>query len=127
MQENLQQFVFIVDDDESVRRSMKRLLRSAGFQAETFASAQEFLDADRSYEGACVVADVMMPGLGGLDLRERLAGMGSTIPVILVTAYDTDETREQAKSLGVAGYFRKPVDDQALLDAIQWALEKGTV
>jgi len=75
VQENLQQFVFIVDDDKSVRRSMKRLLRSAGFQAETFASAQEFLDADRFDEGVCVIADVMMPGLGGLELREKLVPM----------------------------------------------------
>ena len=106
---------------------MKRLLRSAGFQAETFASAQEFLDAGRFAEGACVIADVMMPGLGGLELREKLAEAGSSLPVILVTAYDTPETRERAKRLGVAGYFRKPVDDQALLDAIQWVVQKGTV
>lgn len=125
MHEACKQVVFIVDD-ESVRRSTQRLLRSAGFEAETFASAEEFLDAGCLDKGACVIADVMMPGLGGLDLPMSLLQAGSNIPVILVTAFDTAETREQAKRISVSGYFRKPVDDQALLDAIQWALEKGT-
>lgn len=126
MPETRKQVVFIVDDDESVRRSLKRLLRSAGFEAETFASAEEFLEAECSVKGACVIADVMIPGAGGLVLREKLLQAGSNIPVILVTAFDTTETREQAKRIGVSAYFRKPVDDQALLDAIRWALEKGT-
>ena len=127
MHQNGKQIVFVVDDDESVRRSMKRLLRSAGFDAETFASAEEFLRADCSDTGACVIADAMMPGLGGVELCERLIETGSKLPVILVTAYDTAEAREHARRIGVAGYFRKPVDDQALLDAIQWALERGSV
>jgi FixJ family two-component response regulator len=114
--------VYVVDDDESVRRALRRLLHSWGLRARTFASATEFLDSGSREEDACLIADIRMPGLGGLDLHRELLAKGSTIPVIFITAFDTAETREQAKALGAAGYFRKPVDDQALLDAIRWAL-----
>jgi FixJ family two-component response regulator len=114
--------VYLVDDDESVRRALRRLLHSAGLQAKTFASATEFLDSGSREENACLIADIRMPGLGGLDLQRELLAKGSTIPVIFITAFDTPETRERARALGATGYFRKPVDDQAILDAIRWAL-----
>jgi FixJ family two-component response regulator len=114
--------VYVVDDDESVRRALRRLLYSWGLRARTFASAAEFLDSGSREEDACLIADIRMPGLGGLDLQRELRAKGSTIPVIFITAFDTAETRERARALGAAGYFRKPVDDQALLDAIRWAL-----
>ncbi len=119
--------MYIVDDDESVRRALRRLLRSAGLEATTFASAREFLDSDYRTENACLILDIQMPGLSGLDLQRELQAAGSTLPVIFITAFDSAETREEARSLGAAGYFQKPVDDQALLDAIQWVLseEKG--
>jgi FixJ family two-component response regulator len=114
--------VYVVDDDESVRRALQRLLHSAGLRARTFPSATEFLDSGSREEDACLIADIRMPGLGGLDLQRELLAEGSTIPVIFITAFDTQETRERARALGAVGYFRKPVDDQALLDAIRWAL-----
>jgi FixJ family two-component response regulator len=114
--------IYVVDDNESVRRGLRRLLQSAKLQVQTYASAMEFLNSDYREENACLIADVRMPGLSGLDLQRELLAKGSTIPVIFITAFDTPETREQARALGAAGYFRKPVDDQALLDAIQWAL-----
>jgi FixJ family two-component response regulator len=117
--------VYVVDDDESVRRALRRLLHSWGLRATTFASATEFLDSGPCEEDACLIADIRMPGLGGLDLQRELLAKGSTIPVIFITAFDTAETRKQARALGAAGYFRKPVDDQALLDAIRWALSKN--
>lgn len=88
----------------------------------TFASVEEFMRADLSGERACVISDVRMNGGGGLELIRMLTEAGIRWPVILVTAYDTAETRERARQVGAAAYFRKPVDDQALLDAIAWAL-----
>ena len=75
-------------------------------------------------KNACMVVDIKMEGKSGLELQEALKAMGSKIPVIFITGYDTPETRDQAKKAGAAGYFRKPIDDQALLDSIQWALTK---
>jgi FixJ family two-component response regulator len=91
----------------------------------TFASVDDFLHTDLSDDNACVISDVRMPGISGLALPTLLARAGRHLPVILVTAYDTPETRELAQRTGAAAYFRKPVDDQALLDAVAWALSKG--
>jgi FixJ family two-component response regulator len=87
-----------------------------------FESAQQFLDSDFTGENACLIADVKMPGMDGLELQQKLVEDGTDLPVILITGFDTEETRALAKQLGAAGYFRKPVDDRALLDAIKWAL-----
>ena len=116
--------IYIVDDDESVRRAMERLIRSAGMEAHTFASGHEFLDFEFKSSNACLVVDVKMPVMSGLELQEALRARDSALPVIFITAFDSPETREQAKKAGAAGYFRKPLDDQALLDSIQWALAK---
>ena len=88
----------------------------------TFASVEDFVRSNPSDVNACVVSDIQMPGLSGLDLPALLARAGHQLPVIFVTAHDTPETRARAQSMGAVGYFRKPVDDQALLDAIAWAL-----
>jgi FixJ family two-component response regulator len=117
--------IYIVDDEASMRDAYARLLRAAGMQSRTFASVEEFLSAKWSGDNACVVADVRMPGVSGLDLPGLLQRQGRTVPVIFVTAHDTEETRTLALRAGAAGYFRKPVDDQALLDAIEWALSHG--
>lgn len=114
--------VYVVDDEPSVCTAYARLLRSAKMQPRTFASVEEFMQADLSDEYACVISDVRMHGGGGLELIRMLTEAGLRWPVILVTAYDTAETRELARQAGAAAYFRKPVDDQALLDAIAWAL-----
>jgi FixJ family two-component response regulator len=116
--------VYIVDDEPSICTAYARLARSAGMQARTFASVDDFLESDISDENACVVSDVQMPGVSGLELPTSLERAGHRLPVIFVTAHDTPETRDRAERVGAAGYFRKPVDDQALLDAIAWALNR---
>ena len=116
--------IYIVDDDDSVRRALKRLIRSVGMDAEVFASAQEFLDSEHRNHDACMIVDLKMPGMSGLELQDELHTRGSHLPLIFITGFDSPETRDQAKQSGAAGYFRKPIDDQALLDSVQWALAK---
>jgi FixJ family two-component response regulator len=114
--------VYVIDDDESVRKSFERLLRSAGFEVETFSSPEEFLAVPRQEKNACIVADIRMPGSTGFDLSERLTARGVKMPIIVVSASDDAQAREYARELGVTAFFQKPVDDQALLDAISWAI-----
>ena len=114
--------VYIVDDDDSVRGAIKRLIRSAGMEAQTFASGADFLKSKFRDQRTCLVADVRMPGMSGLELHQKLIERGFKLPVIYITGFDTAETRSQARKSGAFGYFRKPVDDQALLDTIQLAL-----
>ncbi len=114
--------VYIIDDDESVRRALSRLLSSAGLDAVGFASMEAFAEADLGGPDACVIADVRMPGGSGLDLPELMRRKGRELPVIILTAQDTEPTRAAAKRAGAAAFFRKPVDDQALLDVIYWVL-----
>lgn len=114
--------VYIVDDEPSVCTAYARLVRSAKMQSHTFASVEDFLRADLTDENAVVVSDIQMPGASGLDLPGLLARAGRHVPVIFITAHDTPETRDRAQHAGAVAYFRKPVDDQALLDAIAWAL-----
>lgn len=115
--------VYIVDDEPSICTAYARLVRSAKMQPRTFASVEEFMRADFSDENACVVSDVQFPGKSGLELPVMLGRAGRHLPVIFVTAHDTPETRDLAQRFGAAGYFRKPVDDQALIDAIVWAVD----
>lgn len=119
---NLPIQVYIVDDEPSVSTAYARLVRSAKMQPRAFASVEDFLRSDFSDENACVISDIRMPGVSGLDLPGMLARAGHRVPVIFVTAHDTADTRDLAQRVGAAAYFRKPVDDQALLDAIAWAL-----
>lgn len=114
--------IYIVDDDESVRRALGRLIRSSGMETRTFASADEFLNYGYEKQNACLLIDIKMPGLSGLELQQELIKRGDKLPAIFITAFDTKEARDQAKELGAAGYLRKPVDDQALLDLIQWVM-----
>lgn len=114
--------VYIVEDEPSVSTAYARLAHSANMRARTFASVDDFLSAKVTDENACVVSDIQMPGISSLDLPGLLERAGRHLPVIFVTAYDAPETREHAQRAGAAAYFRKPVDDQALLDAISWAV-----
>lgn len=114
--------VYIVDDDDSVSRAMSRLVRSLGFESARFSSADQFLEQTDFPERSCIVTDVRMPGTSGLELPGLLAKRGQYIPVIFVTAYDDPEARDRARQAGAAGFFCKPVDDQALMDAIRWVL-----
>ena len=114
--------VYIVDDEPSICMAYARLVRSANMQPRTFASIEDFMGSEFTDENACVVSDVKLPGKSGLELPALLGRAGHRLPVILVTAHDTFETRDIAQRFGAAAYFHKPVDDQALLDAIAWAL-----
>ena len=124
MQATMKPIIYIVDDEVSMCRAMKRLILSMGMDVETFSSGLEFLNSDYKEQNACLIADIKMPGMGGIELRKKLAANGSKLPVIFITALDTENIRDEAKKVGAAGFFQKPVDDQALLDSIQWALNK---
>ncbi|VUX55791.1 Response regulator receiver protein [uncultured Woeseiaceae bacterium] len=123
-QRNGDTMVYVIDDDSSVRRAMLRLMRSAGLNASAFSSVDEFLAVDFSADNTCVVADVHMSGIDPLDLPSLLEKKGKSPPVIFITANDTPETRSRVRKAGAAGYFRKPVDGQALIDLIHWALSE---
>ena len=114
--------VYVVDDDASVRDALRMLFVSADMEVKTFKSAEDFLECQVSKRNACLISDIKLKGLSGLELQQQLAERGTKIPVIFLTASDSNEDRQQAKQAGAAGYFRKPVDDQALLDAIYWTL-----
>jgi FixJ family two-component response regulator len=114
--------VYLIEDDESVRRALQRLLRSAGLEVRAFASAEEFLESGNLDLRACIVLDIQMRGLTGFELQEKLAAKEIRIPTIAVSALDDSETRERARKLGAAAFFRKPVDGEALIDAIHWAI-----
>ncbi len=113
--------VYIIDSDESVRRAMKRLLHLAGLNVRSFASIGEFLGAECSHENACLIADGKVLEADGPELRATLAKSGCRVPVVFVTAYNNRTARAEAKKMGAVAYFLKPVDGQALLDAIAWA------
>jgi FixJ family two-component response regulator len=115
--------VFVVDDDPSVRKGLARLLRTAGHDIQAFASASEFLNQVDADVSGCLILDARMPGLSGKELQEELRARGVRLPVIFVTADDDPATRGRARAMKAAGFFRKPVDGTALLDAITWAVE----
>ncbi|NIM51026.1 MAG: response regulator [Gemmatimonadales bacterium] len=115
--------VFIVDDDAPVRESLKLLMRSVGLGAEAYPSANEFLDAYDPTRPGCVVLDVRMPGMSGLELQERLDSLKSTLPIIFVTAHGDVPMAVKAVKAGAADFIQKPFRDQELLDKIQHAIE----
>jgi RNA polymerase sigma factor (sigma-70 family) len=116
--------VFVVDDDPSVRRSLKRLIRSAGFTVESFASAQGFLGRPRPDIPGCLVLDIHMPGVSGLDLQDELAAAEVNLPVIFLTGYGTVPASVRAMKAGAVDFLEKPVDDRALVEAIHQAVER---
>jgi FixJ family two-component response regulator len=114
--------VYIVDDEPLICTAYARLARSAKMVPRTFSSVEEFVGTEISDENACLICDVAMPGMSGLELPVLLARAGRQLPVIFITAHDTPATRQLAHQAGAVAYFRKPVDGEALLDAIAWAL-----
>ena len=114
--------VYVIDDDGSVRRAFQLLFRSADFDVQTFCSAEEFLESASLSDDSCIILDMRMPGMTGLDLQKKLVSQRIRIPVIVVSAYDDAPARDLARELGAVAFFRKPVDDQALIDAILWVL-----
>jgi len=116
--------VFVVDDDESVRKALKRLIKSVGMNVETFATAQDFLSRQH-YEGpSCLILDVRMPGLSGLDLQQKLSRADLTLPIIFITGHGNIPMSVRAIKAGAVDFLEKPFDDQALLDLIQNAIEQ---
>ena len=113
--------VAVIDDDESVRRALSRLLRAANLDADTFASGRDFIDSLAAQVPDCVVLDVHMPGMNGLDVQLQLVRSGFRIPVVVITGHDEPQARAQCLAAGAAAYLRKPLDDVALLDAIHHA------
>jgi FixJ family two-component response regulator len=117
--------ISIVDDDDSVRRATRALLRSVGYEVETFASAELFLESDALRETECLVLDVRMPGMDGLELQRRLNEAKSRVPIIFVTAHDDGSRRKMAMDAGAANFFRKPFEGNAFVAAVQAALRSG--
>jgi FixJ family two-component response regulator len=123
---NQARLVSIVDDDESVRDAIQNVMRSAGLRAETYASAEDFLDTGHPEDSACVILDVRMPGMSGLQLQRRLADDGYAIPTIFVTAYTDESTRQQAIEAGASAFLDKPFDPDGLLRSVQSVLSRTT-
>ena len=115
--------IAIVDDDEWVRKSVARLIKSAGFRTQTFASAEDFVESGKRDEIACVILDLRLPGMSGLELQARLAAEHNLVPIVFVSAHDEQKTRAQALHAGAIAFLGKPVNDKALLDAIDLALK----
>ena len=114
--------IAIVDDDPAVRRGISGLLRSLGFAAIDFSSAEEFLNSGRATDISCVITDVRMPGMSGIDLQDRLIAAGHKIPVIFMTAFPEERTKTRAIKAGAFGFLTKPFPQNTLLDCVHSAL-----
>ena len=117
------QLVAIVDDDRSVQNALKDLLESAWLSARCFGSAEEFLESDQRNKTACLVADVRMPGMSGLELQAKLKEEGSRIPIIFITAHGDAKMKIQAMKAGALEFLSKPFDDEVLLEKVRGALK----
>jgi FixJ family two-component response regulator len=113
--------ISIVDDDESIRLSLRDFIRSLGYVPNVFASAQEFLDSPRLNETACLISDVQMPGMNGIELQRRLKTLDCGTPVIFITAFPDERSRAQAIEAGAIGFLEKPFEAQAMIALIETA------
>lgn len=116
-------YVAVVDDDESFSRAIGRLLRASGFDSSIYSSAEAFLQDTMRAPADCLVLDIQLGGVSGLELRRRLTAQGTTTPVIFVTAHDEPEVREEARQIGCSAYLRKPVPGKLLIEAITNAVK----
>ena len=114
--------ISIVDDDASVREATKALVRSLGYAAATFASGEEFLESDRIDETSCLITDLQMPGMSGIELQRRLIADGRSLPIIFVTASPEAQARAQALAAGATAFLRKPLGDAILIACLDGAL-----
>jgi FixJ family two-component response regulator len=121
--ERKKKMVAIIDDDESYRLAVQRLLKSADFSAQSFASAEDFLSSGRQHETGCLIADIRMPGMSGLDLQAKLNSDHDPIPTIFMTAHGDEKMRLQAMRAGAVKFLTKPFDGEALLEAVRVALD----
>ena len=117
-------FIAVVDDEEPIRKALKRLLRAAGLEAEAYASGQEFLEGAAKRPPDCVLLDLHMPSMSGEQVLRQIRRMAASPPVVVITAHDSPETSEQCFAAGAVAYLRKPLDDRLLLNAISAALRK---
>jgi FixJ family two-component response regulator len=115
--------VAVVDDDDLMRNALQGLLKSAGLPARAFASAEEFLNSGHQHQTACLIADIRMPGMSGLELQARLNAERCRIPTIFITAHGDSKMRMQALRAGAVEFLAKPFDDEALLESVRAALE----
>jgi FixJ family two-component response regulator len=114
--------ISVIDDDESVRRTTTRLIESFGFRAAAFESAESFLSSGHLNDTSCLIVDVQMPGMNGLQLQSQLAAAGRNIPIIFITAFDDKESRRRAMQAGAVAFLGKPFNDEQLLESIRLAL-----
>lgn len=112
----------VIDDDDSMREAGEALIQSLGYEVLTFASARDFLQSDRINDVACLVVDLQMPEMSGIELRQRLVALENPIPTILITAHPDDRTRKQAIEAGILCYLTKPFSDDELTDCLKKAL-----
>jgi len=117
--------ISIVDDDGFVRESTKGLIRSMGYAAETFVSAEEYLQSKRAAETACLIADIQMPGMNGADLQDRLIADGYRMPIIFITAFLDPKIRARVMKAGAFGFLTKPFSDESLTECLDRALVGG--
>ena len=115
--------VAVIDDEESYRAAVQRLLKSAGFSVDAFDSAEAFLNSGQQYQTGCLIADIRMPGLSGLDLQAKLNSEHCPIPTIFITAHGDEKMRLQAMRGGAVKFLTKPFDGETLLEAVRVALE----
>lgn len=118
--------IVVVDDDEPLRRALASMLQSSGFRVITFGSAEEFLASSERRTGSCLILDVRLPGMSGVELQRLLIEIGEPVPIIFVTAHGDDNLRSTLLSSGAKGFLPKPVRREALLAAIGAAITKGT-
>jgi FixJ family two-component response regulator len=117
--------ISIVDDDDSLRNSLANLIRSVGFRTQGFASAEAFLGSDQARETACLILDVRMAGMNGLDLQRRLVAEDRRLPIIFITSHADDDARARALAAGAVDFLYKPCREEELLGALNAALEQG--
>jgi FixJ family two-component response regulator len=115
--------ISIVDDDDAVRDAMKLLMRSLGYHASTFGSANEFLNSEQVDDTSCLITDVQMPGLSGIELQDRLIARGHRIPIIFITGYPDENLRMRAMKAGAIAFLTKPPNHDHLLDYLEMALK----
>src|ERR1700722_17197901 len=115
--------VAIVDDDDSMRNALNGLLKAVGFPAKSFASAEEFLKSGQQHQTSCLIADIRMPGMSGLELQAQLNAERCRIPIIFITAHGDTKMRMQALRAGAVEFLAKPFDDEVLLESVRAALE----
>ena len=117
--------ISIIDDDPAVREATGGLVRSLGYRSATFASAEDFLQSDRIDETACLITDLQMPGLSGLELQSILIARGNRTPMIFITAFAEERTRRRALEAGAIGFLAKPFDQACLIEYLETALQSG--